>query len=128
MSTKTEDKRLGEWLAWMVDRDYCVETVNYNNAGAAATIKTGQVVETSGANRIPIATAANANGIIVNEFDVGAATIKKAACLVRGPALVVQENLIVGAVNLANIMTALNALLIRAKPIVDSTDKQALPA
>lgn len=132
MATKTEDKTLGEWLAYECDQNYCRENVTFiNNSGAVATHKTGQVLEFFTPNYGPIATEANSIGIMIsNPGELANNGTARVVMLARGPALVVKEKLGISGQTLADIMTALAALdpPILPKPIVDATDKSGLVA
>lgn len=114
MSTLTEEKTFQDVLAtplWFPD--YSLEVVTFRQAsGVTATFLPGLLLEISSGKYIPLATAANAAGILYAPIR-SLATVTDfltAVVLVRGPCLVNYDQLDANGQTLATAVAALKAL------------------
>lgn len=109
----TEGQYVHDWLIRQWEDSYCREVVTFRNPTAGAlSFTNGMVTEIAAGKHIPVATAANAAGILMeNVRNLGATTDTTALILKRGPAVVDEDRLIINGLVLADIMTALAALL-----------------
>lgn len=108
----TEGQSVHDWLIREYLDVYCREVVTFRNPTAGAlSFTNGMVTEVSGGKHIPVAVAANAAGVLMeNVYNLAATTDITALVLKRGPALVNEDRLIINGLVLATIMTALAAL------------------
>jgi hypothetical protein len=103
----THDWLIREWLDI-----YCREVVVFRHAaGVPTSYSNGMVTEITGGKHGPLAVAANAAGILMQDITLlASATDLTVLVLKRGPALVNEDALIVNGQVLATVMTALAAL------------------
>lgn len=107
-----EGQLIHDWLIRYYSNEYCFEVVTFRNPTAGVlSFKNGLVTEISAGKHIPVAVAANAAGVLLQDItNLGATTDTTALVLKRGPALVNEDRLIINGLVLATIMTALAAL------------------
>lgn len=116
MPTKTEPKRIDDVLVWENYAPYCREARTFRHAvGSTTSFEPGLVTEVSGGKEIPVATAANAAGILLeNVYLLATATDKTGVLFLKdGPALVNYDQLNFNGVTAATAWAALNALKIK---------------
>jgi hypothetical protein len=108
----TITKTVDDWLIRQWEDAYCREIVTFRNATAGALSYTnGLVLEIATGKYVPVATAANAAAILLENLNSVAATSDvTTVVLKRGPALVNEDQLGIQGLTLATIMTALAAL------------------
>jgi len=92
---------------------YCREVATYN--GAAKTFVVGELVAANGT--VP-ATAADIFGIVMQETVAPASTATRVLVLERGPAIVSQGAIVLGALALNDVVAALAAKGIKVNPTV----------
>ena len=113
MPTKTEPTFVHDFMAWEAEMGYCREPRIFRHAvGSTTSFSPGLVCEVSSGKMIPVATDANAAGILLDEVkDLATATDKpNVMFLVRGPAMVVGAKLNVNGGVLSAQLAALAAL------------------
>jgi hypothetical protein len=116
MASKTEPKRMDDVYKFSVKDWFCIEALTFRHAvGATTSFEPGLVTEVSGGKEIPVATAANAAGILLQSVrDLATATdLANVLFLKRGPAMVNYDNLNFNGVVAATAWAALNVLGIR---------------
>jgi len=113
MATQTEKVYFGDWLEWMAERSYNLESVTVaQDESATAGLVSGEVLETSGVKRIVLATGGNADAILVEPValaDLIAGDVKRLA-LVRGPAVINSAQITVDAAQKTTALAALKVL------------------
>jgi hypothetical protein len=115
MPTKTEPKRMQDVLVWETNPNYCRKLRTFRHSvGSTTSFDPGLVTEVSAAKEIPVATAGNAAGILLQTVkDLATATdLNNVLFLKKGPALVNYDQLNFNGVVAATAWAALNVLLI----------------
>jgi len=115
MAQSTETTRVGEWLKWLANRDFCLGILSLKTA-TAQTIYSGALLEADGDGYIIVANGKEGDvvGIAMVEQPLVATGGEKVLCLVRGPAIVDSDKLSYAAnVSWAEVAAALAALDIR---------------
>lgn len=128
MPKSTERPTIGDVINWEANPDYNRDAYIFKNvSGVTAKFDAGLVCEISSGEMIPIATPANAAGILLFNTDdlVDDEEVTK-AFLVRGPALVSLENVNFNGAVEATTRAALEAKGIRF--VNDPTKTTTLPA
>lgn len=96
MPTKTEPKRISDFLVWEVNPNYCRKLRTFRHTtGVVTSYEPGLVTEVITAKENPLATAGNAAGILLQPiYNLATATdLTNVLFLKKGPALVVAEQL-----------------------------------
>ena len=118
MSTITEDTYFGDWMEWMAERMFNLESVTVaKDADATEGLVSGELLETSGGKKVVVATGASCDSILVEPVglaDLVAGDVKRLA-LVRGPAVINSAQVNVASAQKTAALAALLALDIVAQ-------------
>jgi len=113
MAQSTETGRTGEWLKWLMNRDFCLDVLTLKAATADVIYNGAMLRDNTG-----YIVVANGSEALVTAIYMGdtftAAGSEKVLCLVRGPAIIDADKLNYEAsVTWAEVAAALAALDIR---------------
>jgi hypothetical protein len=118
MATQTEKTYFGDWMEWMAERMYNLESVTVaQDADADAGLVSGELLETSGGKKVVVATGASCDSILVEPValaDLIAGDVERLA-LVRGPAVINSAQVTVDSAQKTAALAALLALDIVAQ-------------
>jgi len=113
MATLTENSYAGDWLLDYFSAGYCFEQLTVaQQAGQVGDMESGQVLQLESEGYVECVTGTTADAILVTsipEADLQAGDVE-ALCLVRGPAVIDEQEIIIAAAELAGALTALGAL------------------
>lgn len=131
MNTKTEPKRLEDVVVWESNYNYTRKLRTFRHSvGSTTSFDPGLVTEVSGGKEIPLATAANAAGILIQTVTAlaTATDLLNVLFLKRGPALVNYDQLNFNGQTAATAWAALQALNPPIEAYVQPTQQTAMPA
>ena len=124
MSNTTENPRIDDVIFYETPREYCREVITLaQNESATEDLLIGTVLSTSSSKKIACTTGSSTDSILlenVSAEDLASGDVQ-AVALVRGPAIVVQDALIISSNQLSAAVTALKTLNIIVRTQPDAT-------